>query len=67
MSMGPFELVIVLVLVLVLFGAGKLPEVLGQFGQAIRAFREAQRDPPPMEVTEVSVPPVTRRPPNLEE
>lgn len=37
---GPFELMIVLAIVLILFGAGKLPKVLGQMGKGVKAFKE---------------------------
>ena len=36
---GP-EIVLILVIVLIVFGAGKLPEVLGQVGKGVRTFRE---------------------------
>ena len=39
------EMAIVLVLVLILFGAGKLPEVFGSMGEGVKRFREAQDDP----------------------
>ena len=41
-GLGPWELLIVLVLVLIVFGAGRLPQVFEQFGKGIRAFRQAQ-------------------------
>ena len=37
---GPFELIVVLAIVLNLFGAGKLPKVLGQMGKGVKAFKE---------------------------
>jgi len=43
---GPWELGIILVIVLILFGAGRLPQVLESFGQGIKAFRNAQKDDP---------------------
>lgn len=39
---GPTELIIVLVIVLIVFGAGRLPEVGGALGKGIRAFRRGQ-------------------------
>lgn len=39
-----WELGIVLVLVLVLFGAGKLPTAFTQLGKAVKNFRDAQKD-----------------------
>jgi TatA/E family protein of Tat protein translocase len=38
---GPTELILILVIVLVIFGAGKLPQVFRSLGTGIREFREA--------------------------
>lgn len=45
-GIGAWELMLILVIVLILFGAGRLPQVFGQFGTAIKAFRDAQKDEP---------------------
>jgi sec-independent protein translocase protein TatA len=39
-NIGGGELIFVLVIVLIVFGAGKMPEVLGQLGRGMRTFRE---------------------------
>ena len=39
---GPTELIIVLVVVMIIFGVGRLPEVGGALGKAIREFRQTQ-------------------------
>ncbi len=39
-NLGGGELVFILVIVLIVFGAGKLPEVLGQLGKGVKTFRE---------------------------
>ncbi len=39
--MGVPELVIILVIVILIFGVGKLPEVGAALGKAMRGFREA--------------------------
>lgn len=39
-NLGGGELVFILVIVLIVFGAGKLPDVLGQLGKGVRTFRE---------------------------
>lgn len=44
-TIGWFELVLVLVLVTMLFGVGKLPEVFGAVGKGIREFRQNAGDP----------------------
>ncbi|HYP40138.1 MAG TPA: twin-arginine translocase TatA/TatE family subunit [Chloroflexia bacterium] len=35
------ELLIILAIILVIFGAGKLPQVFGSLGKGVREFREA--------------------------
>jgi sec-independent protein translocase protein TatA len=37
---GPFELVVILVIVVLIFGVGKLPEVGGALGKGIREFKD---------------------------
>ncbi|MBT3218368.1 MAG: twin-arginine translocase TatA/TatE family subunit [Proteobacteria bacterium] len=41
---GPWEIGLILVIVLIVFGAGKLPHVLESFGKGIKQFRDAQKD-----------------------
>lgn len=38
------EWIIILVIVLIVFGVGKLPQIGGAIGQSIREFREASKD-----------------------
>lgn len=40
-NLGPMELLIILVVVIMIFGVGRLPEVGGALGKAIREFRRA--------------------------
>ncbi|MBM3150147.1 MAG: twin-arginine translocase TatA/TatE family subunit [Chloroflexi bacterium] len=42
--LGPMELVIILVLVMIIFGVGKLPEIGGAIGKGLREFRQAQSE-----------------------
>ena len=42
--LGSTELIIILVIVFVVFGAGKLPEIGGALGKGIRDFRSATRE-----------------------
>ena len=37
---GPWEWIVVLVIVLIFFGVGKLPNVLGQMGKGVKAFKD---------------------------
>ena len=43
-TLGPTELIIVLVLVIIVFGAGKLPEVGGALGKSIKEFRKTSTE-----------------------
>jgi sec-independent protein translocase protein TatA len=45
-NLGGGELIFVLVIVLIVFGAGKLPEVLGQLGKGVKTFREESSGEP---------------------
>ena len=42
---GPWELGIVVLLVLIVFGAGKLPKVLGQMGKGVKSFKDGMKEP----------------------
>ena len=50
-GLGIGELVVVLVIVLVVFGAGRLPEVMGSMGKGVQAFKKGLREPPEIDVT----------------
>ena len=39
-NFGPVELILILVIVTMLFGVGKLPEVFGAVGRGIKEFRK---------------------------
>ena len=43
-GIGVPELVIVLVIVMIIFGVGRLPEIGGAMGKAIREFRSSQKN-----------------------
>lgn len=51
-SVGPMQILLVLLIVLVIFGAKKLPEIGGGLGKAIRNFRKATTEPDEIDVTE---------------
>ncbi len=46
---GPFEMIAILVIVVIIFGVGRLPEVGGAVGKSIREFRRASKEPDPDE------------------
>jgi sec-independent protein translocase protein TatA len=43
-GLGTSELLIILVLVLIIFGAGKLPQVGKSLGQGLRNFKDGMKD-----------------------
>jgi sec-independent protein translocase protein TatA len=43
-GLGAPELMILLVIVIVLFGAGRIGKIAGELGSGIRNFREAMQD-----------------------
>lgn len=43
-GLGPMELIIILVIVLVLFGARRVPEIGASIGKGIREFKKATSD-----------------------
>ena len=46
-SIGAQELILVLVIVVLLFGARKIPDLARGLGEGIRNFRAAMKEPPP--------------------
>ena len=50
-GLGMGELVIVLVIILVVFGAGRLPEVMGSLGKGVSQFKRGLKEPPEIDVT----------------
>jgi sec-independent protein translocase protein TatA len=52
-NLGAPELLIILVIVAMLFGVGKLPEVFGAVGKGIREFRKEAEVGPDTKVTTV--------------
>ena len=53
LGLGPGELILLLVVLLVIFGAGKIPQIGTSLGKGLRNFRkgvkgeEADSEPPP--------------------
>jgi sec-independent protein translocase protein TatA len=46
-GLGPTELIIILAIVFIIFGAGKMSEIGGALGKSIREFRSAADDSAP--------------------
>ncbi len=50
-GLGATELIIILVIVIVLFGASRLPEIGKGIGEAIKNFKKSISDSPEIDVT----------------
>jgi sec-independent protein translocase protein TatA len=40
---GPWEIALILVIILIVFGVGKLPQIGGAIGKGMRSFQKGQR------------------------
>src|SRR6201981_3520674 len=63
-AMGSFSLmhwIVVLAIILILFGAGKLPRVMGDFAKGIKAFKAGMKEEE--EEAEATAPPAQVPPP----
>jgi sec-independent protein translocase protein TatA len=49
-GIGMPELIIILIIILIIFGAGKLPEIGSGIGKGIKNFKKATNEPPPEEI-----------------
>jgi len=56
-KLGPLEIILILVIILVIFGVGKLPQVGSALGKTMKAFKTGQADDEGEEIA----PPRTRR------
>ena len=48
-GLGGWELAVILLIVLLIFGVGKLPEIGGGMGKAIKNFKKAVSEPDKLE------------------
>ena len=44
MNVGPLQLIIIALVVLVLFGRGRISEMMGDFGKGIKSFKQGMND-----------------------
>ena len=43
-SIGPFQIIIIALVILVLFGRGRISEMMGDFGKGVKSFRKGLND-----------------------
>ncbi len=62
---SPMHILIVAIVILVLFGGRKIPEVMKGLGQGVREFKEGMRgDQPPAQTSQPVNPPAAATPPS---
>lgn len=44
MSLGPWQLIIIALVILVLFGRGRISEMMGDFGKGINSFKKGMSE-----------------------
>jgi len=59
---GPTELILILVIVVMVFGAKRIPEIMGGLGEGIKSFKKAMEGE---DITETPPPQVTAPPPSV--
>ena len=64
-SFGWMELLLILVIVLIIFGAGKLPQLGEGLGKAIKGFKKTVHEPDAIDVTPAGEPPPPAAPPQV--
>jgi TatA/E family protein of Tat protein translocase len=62
-TMGISELIIILVIVLIIFGAGRLPQIGEGFGKALKGFKKEVHDVPPPEAAQADPAPTIQNQP----
>ena len=61
MSIGILQVVLILIIVLIIFGAGKIPQVMGDVAKSVKSFKSGlKEDDPPRPLP--SEPPVVGEP-----
>lgn len=44
MNLGPWQLIIIALVILVLFGRGRISEMMGDFGKGIKSFKQGMNE-----------------------
>ena len=52
-GISPMELAIIALIIMIIFGAGKLPKVIGELGKGIKTFKKEVVEPMEKEETDV--------------
>ena len=59
-NIGPIGLIVILVVVLLLFGRGKIPQLMGDVAKGIKSFKKGMKEDPdePDQIDETSEEPI---------
>jgi len=60
MSLGPLQILLIVVVILLLFGAGKIPRLMGDVAKGVNAFKKGLKEDP--EATEKKLKDETDKP-----
>jgi sec-independent protein translocase protein TatA len=64
---GPWELMIILLIVVMIFGAKRIPEIMGGIGKGIKSFKKSMEgEDEPASTPSESAPPVSKETPKEE-
>jgi sec-independent protein translocase protein TatA len=63
MNFGTTEMLVILAIVVLLFGAKRIPDLMRGFGEGIKSFKEGMREGPGSAQSSASAPPVETAPP----
>ena len=66
MNFGTTEMLVVLAIVVLLFGAKRIPDLMRGFGEGIKSFKEGMRESPSSAQSSTPAPPVNTAPPASE-
>lgn len=66
MNFGTTEMLVILAIVVLLFGAKRIPDLMRGFGEGIKSFKEGMRDSPTSAQSSAPAPPVNTTPPASE-
>ncbi len=66
MNFGTTEMLVILAIVVLLFGAKRIPDLMRGFGEGIKSFKEGMRDVPTSAQSSAPAPPVNTAPPASE-
>ncbi|WP_156841093.1 Sec-independent protein translocase subunit TatA [Novosphingobium aquimarinum] len=56
MNIGPWQLLIVALVILVLFGRGRISEMMGDFGKGIKSFKQGMTEEEKSSTTQAQIP-----------